>query len=173
VILGGIWKIYPGPKLACGERSTCGVAFTRRRRQRPGPLLDIPHCRHSNRPLAALSLKGHPAHGAFIEQFTGSHRFVLDYLTEKVLRALPVAQRQFLLRTSILEKFGGPLCRAVTGNAASPQTLDEIRRGDLFLIPLDAGGRWFLYPHLFAKVLRALLECGTMTGPSPGRTPPV
>ena len=75
--------------------------------------------------LAALSLRGHTAYGTFIEQFAGSHQFVLDYLTEEVLRALPDAFRQFLLRTSILGRFCGALCRAVTGNAASLQMLDE------------------------------------------------
>jgi LuxR family maltose regulon positive regulatory protein len=108
--------------------------------------------------LAALSLRGHPAYDTFIERFTGSHQFILDYLAEQVLRALPDAQRQFLLRTSILGRFCGALGRAVTGNAASLQMLDEIRRGNLFLIPLDTGGRWFRYHHLFAEVLQALLE---------------
>jgi LuxR family maltose regulon positive regulatory protein len=108
--------------------------------------------------LAALSLRGHPSYGTFIEQFTGSHQFVLDYLAEEVLRALPDAQRQFLLRTSILDRFCGALCRAVTGNAASRRLLDEIRKGNLFLVPLEPGGRWFRYHHLFAEVLYALLE---------------
>ncbi len=108
--------------------------------------------------LAALSLRGHPSYNTFIERFTGSHQFILDYLTEQVLRALPDAQRQFLLRTSILERFCGALCHAVTGNPASLQMLDEIRKANLFLIPLDPGGRWFRYHHLFAELLRTLLE---------------
>ncbi|UCC62459.1 MAG: helix-turn-helix transcriptional regulator, partial [Anaerolineae bacterium] len=114
--------------------------------------------------LAALSLRGHPAYDTFIERFTGSHQFILDYLTEEVLRALPDAQRRFLLRTSILDRFCAPLCHAVTGDAASQRLLDEIRKGNLFLIPLgritsaEPGGHWFRYHHLFAEVLRALLE---------------
>ncbi len=114
--------------------------------------------------LAALSLRGHPSYETFIERFTGSHQFVLDYLTEEVLRALPDAHRQFLLRTSILDRFCGALCRAVTGNPASLLVLDEIRKANLFLIPLghitsaDTGGHWFRYHHLFAEVLQALLE---------------
>jgi LuxR family maltose regulon positive regulatory protein len=108
--------------------------------------------------LAALSLRGHLAYDTFFEHFTGSHQFILDYLTEEVLRALPDAQRQFLLRTSILERFCGGLCCAVTGNSASHQVLNEIRNSNLFLIPLDTGGRWFRYHHLFAEVLCAMLE---------------
>ena len=108
--------------------------------------------------LAALSLRGHPAYDTFFERFTGSQQFILDYLTEEVLHALPDAQRQFLLRTSILGRFCGALCHAVTGNAASQRLLDEIRRSNLFLIPLDTDGRWFRYHQLFAEVLYALLK---------------
>jgi hypothetical protein len=60
--------------------------------------------------LAAKSLKRHPvyAYDTFIEEFTGSHQFVLDYLTEEALGTLPAAQRQFLLRTSALVKVYRP-----------------------------------------------------------------
>ena len=108
--------------------------------------------------LTALSLKGHQSYEAFIEEFTGGHQFILDYLIEEVLVRLPDAQRGFMLRTSILERFCGNLCQAVTGNPASEQLLDEIRKSNLFLIPLDTHGRWFRYHHLFAEVLYALLE---------------
>jgi len=108
--------------------------------------------------LAALSLKGQSSYDTFIEEFTGGHQFILDYLIEEVLVRLPEAQRAFMLRTSILERFNGALCRAVTGDPSSGQMLDEIRKSNLFLIPLDTEGRWFRYHHLFAEVLYALLE---------------
>ncbi len=107
--------------------------------------------------LASMSLKGRPSYQEFITQFTGSHQFILDYLTEEVLSVLPVAYRQFLLRTSILDRFCAPLCAAVTGQEESQQMLAELRNSSLFLIPLDAGGTWFRYHHLFAEVLKALL----------------
>lgn len=107
--------------------------------------------------LAALSLKGQPASETIIERFTGSNKFILDYLTEEVLEVLPEAQRQFLLRTSILDRFCPALCGAVTGNPASQEVLDELHSENLFLIPLDASGTWFRYHHLFAEVLYALL----------------
>jgi hypothetical protein len=108
--------------------------------------------------LAALSLKGQPSSDDFIEEFSGGHQFILDYLTEEVLDPLPEAQRDFLLRTSILERFSSPLCEAVTGDPSSQRLLEEIRRQNLFLIPLDVDGRWFRYQHLFAEVLNTLLE---------------
>jgi len=103
-------------------------------------------------------LQGQPALETGIKRFTGSQKFILDYLTEEVVEALPDTQRQFLLRTSILDRFCGELCDAVTGNPASQQLLDELRNGGLFLIPLDANSIWFRYHHLFAEVLYALLE---------------
>ena len=108
--------------------------------------------------LAALTLKGQTASDKIIERFTGSHQYILDYLTEEVLEALPDEQRQFLLRTSILNRFCAALCTEVTGDQASPQVLDDLRIENLFLIPLDTGGTWFRYHHLFAEVLYALLE---------------
>jgi len=108
--------------------------------------------------LAALSMKGKPSYDTFIEEFTGGHQFILDYLIEEVLVTLPDAQREFMLRTSILERFCRGLCRAVTGDPSSGEMLDEIKKSNLFLIPLDTEGRWFRYHHLFAEVLYALLE---------------
>jgi LuxR family maltose regulon positive regulatory protein len=107
--------------------------------------------------LAALSLKERSSYDTFIKEFTGSHQFILDYLTEEVLDALPEAQRDFLLRTSILERFCGKLCQAVTGDSSSQQILDAIRQSNLFLIPLDTDGHWFRYQHLFAEVLYTML----------------
>jgi LuxR family maltose regulon positive regulatory protein len=108
--------------------------------------------------LAALSLKRQPSYDTFIEEFTGGHKFILDYLTEEVLVTLPDEQREFLLRTSILERFCAKLCRVITGDPSSNQVLEEIQKSNLFLIPLDTNGSWFRYHHLFAEVLYALLE---------------
>jgi LuxR family maltose regulon positive regulatory protein len=108
--------------------------------------------------LAALSMKGKPSYETFINEFTGGHKFILDYLIEEVLVNLPEPQREFMLRTSILDRFCSELCQAVTGDPSSQQMLDDIWKSNLFLIPLDADGRWFRYHHLFAEVLQALLE---------------
>ena len=64
--------------------------------------------------LAALSMQGREDIAGFIQAFTGSHRFVLDYLVEEVLQRQPEPIRNFLLQTSILNRFCAPLCNAVT-----------------------------------------------------------
>jgi LuxR family maltose regulon positive regulatory protein len=111
--------------------------------------------------LAALSLRGIPERGevaGFIEAFTGSNRFVIDYLADEVLARQPVHVRDFLLGTAVLDRFTGPLCDAVTGNVDSTLMLEELERGNLFLVPLDMERSWYRYHHLFADVLRARLR---------------
>jgi len=107
--------------------------------------------------LAALSLQGRINPAAFIDGFSGSHRYVLDYLTEEVLDGQPDHLVRFLLETSILERLCGPLCDAVTGRADSQALLEQVERANLFLVPLDEVRGWWRYHHLFADLLRARL----------------
>ena len=108
--------------------------------------------------LAALSLRGHDDAAAFVAAFTGSHRYVLDYLAEEVLERQDKQLRTFLLETSVLERLSGPLCDAVTGREGSQALLEEAERAGLFLIPLDEVRGWWRYHHLFAGLLRARLQ---------------
>jgi LuxR family maltose regulon positive regulatory protein len=108
--------------------------------------------------LAALSLQGRSDPQSMIQAFTGSHRFVLDYLLEEVLQGQPEPVRRFLLQTSILDQLNGSLCNALTGQADGSATLARLERGNLFLVPLDDQRQWFRYHHLFADVLRTYLQ---------------
>ena len=108
--------------------------------------------------LAVLSLRGHDDAAAFVAAFTGSHRYVLDYLAEEVLEGQGKQLRTFLLETSVLERLSGPLCDAVTGREGSQALLEEAERAGLFLIPLDEVRGWWRYHHLFAGLLRARLQ---------------
>ena len=108
--------------------------------------------------LAALSLRGHDDAAAFVAAFTGSHRYVLDYLAEEVLDRQSGQVREFLLETSVLERLSGPLCDAVTGRDGSQVLLERAEREGLFLVPLDEVRVWWRYHHLFAGLLRARLQ---------------
>ena len=108
--------------------------------------------------LAALSLRERPDPDAFLGAFTGTHHYVLDYLSEEVLERQPDQVRTFLLETSILERLCGPLCDAVTGRSDSQDMLEALERANLFLVPLDAQRRWWRFHHLFADLLRARLQ---------------
>jgi LuxR family maltose regulon positive regulatory protein len=101
----------------------------------------------------SLSMQGRPDTSHFIQSFTGSHRFVLDYLVEEVLQRQPEHIRSFLLQTAILERLSGPLCDAVTGQAGSSGILEILERDNLFIVPLDDQRQWYRYHHLFTEVL--------------------
>jgi LuxR family maltose regulon positive regulatory protein len=110
--------------------------------------------------LAALSLRGLSDREEvveFIGAFTGSNRFVIDYLVDEVLAGQGTDVRDFLLRTAVLDRLTGSLCDAVTGGTDSGQVLEDLDRGNVFLVPLDAERSWFRYHHLFGDVLCARL----------------
>jgi LuxR family maltose regulon positive regulatory protein len=108
--------------------------------------------------LAALSLEGEPDPTARISAFSGSHRFVLDYLVEEVLGRLPPELLRFLLATSVLDRMCGPLCDAVTLDGTSGQEmLERLERSNLFIVPLDQERHWYRYHHLFGDLLRQRL----------------
>ena len=90
--------------------------------------------------------------------FSGSHRYVLDYLAEEVLDRQHEELRTFLLETSVLERLSGGLCDAVTGRDDSQAMLERVERAGLFLVPLDEVRGWWRYHHLFADLLRARLQ---------------
>ena len=110
--------------------------------------------------LAALSMQGHTDTAVFVETFSGSHRFVLDYLVSEVLQRQPAGVQDFLLRTAILDRLCGPLCDAVLQNtsASGQDTLAYLERANLFLVPLDDERRWYRYHHLFGELLRQRLH---------------
>jgi LuxR family transcriptional regulator, maltose regulon positive regulatory protein len=108
--------------------------------------------------LAGLSLRGQADAAGFVAAFSGSHRFVLDYLADEVLDRQAGDVRAFLLETSVLERLSGELCDAVTGRAGSGAMLAGIERAGLFLVPLDEVRGWWRYHHLFADLLRARLQ---------------
>jgi LuxR family transcriptional regulator, maltose regulon positive regulatory protein len=115
--------------------------------------------------LAALSMWGRKDIAGFLAAFSGSHRYIIDYLVEEVLARQPEPVQAFLLQTSILERLQGSLCEAVMGvmrepgGEASGQTmLEQLEQTNLFLTPLDDERLWFRYHQLFAEALRHRLQ---------------
>ena len=104
--------------------------------------------------LAAISMQGLKDVTSFIESFTGSHRYLLDYLIEEVLEQQTENVQTFLLQTAILDQLAGSLCDALTGQDSGQQTLEYLEGANLFIIPLDNNRQWYRYHHLFADVLQ-------------------
>jgi LuxR family maltose regulon positive regulatory protein len=135
--------------------------------------------------MAAVSMQGRDAQriASFIQAFTGSDRYILDYLVEQVLNRRPLGTKDFLLQTSILDRLSGPLCNAVRGASRdqrdeeasrdqrdggaswgdaerndSQTILETLEAANLFIVPLDDERRWYRYHHLFADLLRIRLK---------------
>jgi LuxR family maltose regulon positive regulatory protein len=106
--------------------------------------------------FAALSLRGRSDISAFLHAFSGSHRFVLEYLSEEVFAQQPQAIQEFLLQTCLLERLCGSLCNALTGKAHGQTMLEALERANMFVIALDDERQWYRYHHLFADMLRSM-----------------
>jgi len=111
--------------------------------------------------LAALSMEGEEDLAGFIRSFSGSHRYVFDYLAQEILARQPEPVQRFLMETSILERLSGSLCDAVVGEGAgrgnSQAVLERLEAMKLFVVPLDEERRWYRYHNLFAEFLEARL----------------
>ena len=108
--------------------------------------------------LAALSMQGRDDLAGFIQAFTGSSRFILDYLIEEVFEKQSSDVKEFLLKTSILERLSGPLCDAVAEQTNSQELLEVLDQANLFIVPLDQSREWYRYHRLFAELLRHRLR---------------
>jgi len=112
--------------------------------------------------LAALLMQRGQDIPTFLKAFTGSQRYIIDYLTEEVLASQPVPVQTFLLQTAILERLQGSLCEAVigeyAGEASGQEMLEQVEQANLFLVPLDEEREWYRYHQLFAEALRYRLQ---------------
>ena len=106
--------------------------------------------------LAALSLsqQGQSAQSTFIQQFSGSNRFVMDYLVDEILHQLDADTREFLIETAVFDRLCADLCDVVRQTTNAQQMITQLEQANLFLIPLDDHQQWFRYHHLFADFLR-------------------
>lgn len=103
--------------------------------------------------MAAISMQGRDDIEGFLQSFTGSHRFILDYLVEEVLEQQPDYIREFLYQTSVLDRLNASLCARITGRDDAQTILETLERENLLIIPLDDERQWYRYHHLFADVL--------------------
>jgi len=108
--------------------------------------------------LLALSLPEWADPLTLLEEARGDQHYILDYLTEEVLRRQPQEVQTFLLSTSILEYLTASLCNAIMQQANSQQMLERLEQANLFVLPLDSKRQWYRYHALFAQALRSQLE---------------
>jgi LuxR family maltose regulon positive regulatory protein len=104
--------------------------------------------------LVGLSLRGRDDHRRFVESFAGDDQQIVDYLGFEVMDSQTPELREFLIRSSILDRLSGPLCAAVTGNPDAELLLRRLERENAFVVALDPRREWYRYHHLFAELLR-------------------
>jgi LuxR family maltose regulon positive regulatory protein len=110
--------------------------------------------------LALLSLsRGRGASiQTMIEAFSGTNRYLFDYLSEEVLRAQPLEIQSFLLESSILEQMNPDLCNAVLEIETSREILDVLHAQNLLIIQRDDCREWYRYHRLFRGFLQQQLQ---------------
>ena len=109
--------------------------------------------------LAAISLPNHPDPEAFLAAFDHSvHRPIMEYLLDEVLDRQPVEVQEWLIKTSILDRFCLALCQAVIAADGLDQNPQSLFQTNLLLIGLDEAGEWYRYHHLFQELLQHRLK---------------
>ena len=108
--------------------------------------------------LAALSLQSSEDFSTFMENFSGSHHYVVDYMIEEVLNRQPEEVKSFLLQTSILQRMNASLCNSILQRTDSQSMLERLELRNLFVIPLDEQRQWYRYHHFFRDLLRNRLQ---------------
>ena len=123
--------------------------------------------------MAGLSLRGQTDVDAFIRNFAGDNRYIMDYLVEEVLGKRSGKIRRFLLQTSILDQLCGPLCDFILDGSDrsdpaeiqntdpefqdSQEILEYLESENLFISAVDSKRKWFRYHHLFGDILKFYL----------------
>jgi LuxR family maltose regulon positive regulatory protein len=102
--------------------------------------------------LAALAIRAGGSPGS-AGSFGGADLFVAEYVESEFLNRISRRQRDFLVRTAVLERMCGPLCEAVMQLPGSATALEDLARSNVLLVPLDHRGEWYRYHHLFREML--------------------
>ena len=108
--------------------------------------------------LAVLAMRQRADLSTFLPQFTGSHRYLVDYVQEEILQRQPEPVQHFLLRVAVLARMNAALCQALTDEPASQAMLERLERTNLFVVPLDEQRQWYRMHDLFREVLLARLQ---------------
>lgn len=107
--------------------------------------------------LAGISMRDKKDRHSRIEEFSGSHKLVIDYFLEEVFSGLSTEIQEFLIKTSILDRLSAKLCDAVLRTTNSREHLQFLETMNIFILPLDDKREWFRYHQLFRDLLSVRL----------------
>jgi LuxR family maltose regulon positive regulatory protein len=95
---------------------------------------------------------------AFVMALPVSDSTLTSYLIEEVLNSQTAEIREFLLRTSIVERLCPELADALSGRSDSYTVLAALQTANVLTEALDDAPGWYRYYPLFAQVLRLELR---------------
>ncbi len=114
--------------------------------------------------LLALAMNQSHTPEEILERLQTPETSVQDYLLYELLEHQPPHLRNWLLNSSVLERFNADVCTAVcaAGNTGEELTgaqfISLLQQEGLFTISLDSQNEWFRYHHTFQRLLRSQLE---------------
>ncbi len=108
--------------------------------------------------VAGLALRDHVDVDTFLKGYQGADHDLARYLDEVVVKRQTPEVQEFLLRTSVVDRFSAPLCILLTGRPNSQQIIDDLDQRSLLVVRLDNWHEWFRYHHLLVEMLRSRLE---------------
>ena len=104
--------------------------------------------------LAAVSMQGHPDPHRFVVELSGDDRSLSGYLVSEVLNRQPAKQRNFMIKTCVVNELSGTLADALTGGDDGERTLAGLASANAFVMPMGERRGWYRYHPLFAELLR-------------------
>ena len=108
--------------------------------------------------LTAMALRGTKDPGRQVSQLAGDERAVADYLVSEILDGMTPDARDFLIRTSMVDRLCGPLADALTDSLGGVEVLEELERRNCLVVGLDERRIWYRYHRLFLDLLRSRLS---------------
>ncbi|MGB5708741.1 MAG: hypothetical protein WBM41_18175, partial [Arenicellales bacterium] len=116
--------------------------------------------------LVSLAVRHTKDPDAILQAMHGGIPQTQEYLLIEVLGRLSYTVREFLLKSSILNRFCAdaieaiccPDAQSVPFELSGQEFIELLQRDNIFAISLDADGRWFRFHHLFQALLRRHLR---------------
>jgi len=107
--------------------------------------------------LAALSLADTDVTEG-ITRFSGTQRSVSEYLIGEVLDRRSALDRDFLLRTSIVDGINASLAAALTGRTDGQLVLENLVAANALVVGLTGTDGWFRYHPLLRELMEHLVD---------------
>lgn len=113
-------------------------------------------------PVAVQLMRALASHGSSLrsslkalQNYKGD---MIEYLTKQILNDLPDDLKDFLLKTSILNRFNTELANTICDRQDSKAMLYRLKSLNALIIPMDENLEWHRYHHLLSQYLREILK---------------